>query len=374
MKKLIVLSVVFALVATAAFAVDLSASVFGLVVPVQSDNSEGAEIKSSGGFQRARFDGYGEVADGEFGGWIRFGGSFNAYAFWKPADWFKMVIGGNPDGMYGKEGVTGWMLHENPYDAGVAIFGGNVWGGGMTPSIKTRDAFYGGYGDNALHLNFNFLENMIGLNLILPFWGDSWAPGHEISDMLGNITAQLDLNLAFGNIAITFDSNKSGDDTGGKVYAYLGMPIGPLGLDFGVGYGFNNGDNNEPIAIGLGLKFAADAFGIRFRAVTTVGDAFNLLAELVPYFAFTDKITAFLGIGVGYAGAGYDWKDYSTDPATTKHTDDGTIDFYVNPYVRIGEEWGAQFLVGFQLYSKQGLSGDYSTINWALPIAIMLSF
>ena len=375
MKKLIVLSVVFALVASTAFAVDIGANVFGLVTPVQGGFGKdtngtdlSSDITSSGGFQRARISGSGDVADGAFGGWFRYdlGGGFGAYAFWKPIDQVKVLIGGNPDGMYGKEGVTGWMLHENPYDGGVAIFGGNVWGGGMQSSIKTRDVFFGGYGGNALHVNVAPVE-IFTFNLVLPFWGNSWDAGNEISDVLPNVKAQLDFNLEFGNIALTYD----GDGDGGKVFLYFGGPIGPLGLDVGVSYGLND----SKIGAGLGLKFATDTFGIKFRLVTTIdGSDLNLLGELVPYLTFSDKLAVFLGIGVAYAGAGYEFTDYGTTGNPKRHTDNGTIDFYVNPYLRIGEEWGAQFLVGFQLYSKQGLGGDYSSINWALPIAIMVSF
>jgi len=62
MKKLIVLSVVFALVAaTAAFAVDVGGTVFGLVTPLQGDtakdaNDEASKVTGSAGFERVRFE------------------------------------------------------------------------------------------------------------------------------------------------------------------------------------------------------------------------------------------------------------------------------------------------------------------------------
>jgi len=397
MKKLIVLSVVFALVASAAFAVDLSASIFALVTPVQGD-SDSDDISASGEFKRIRFDGYGEVAEGAFGGWIRFDGGFNGYAFWKPIDQLKIVIGGNPDGMYGKEGVTGWMFHENPYDIGAALGGNNVWGwgagwpwggdpGGATTytqhkvydasgnvidswyekgetganpgnggaynlygqRIVTRDAFFGGFGGNALHLNITPFD-VLTVNLVLPFWGD----GTEIVDAFLGFKAQVDLNFDFGNIAVTYDSNPNG----GKIYAYYGGPIGPLGLDVGFAYGFDE-DGNYSIGAGVGLKFATDIFGIKFRAVTTVDiDYFRLLTELNPYFTFGDKLAVFIGLGLSM----------SQDIWSL----DTTIDFHVNPYIRIGEEWGAQFLAGFQLWSEGGL--DNGKIKWGIPIAIGLSF
>ena len=396
MKKLIVLSVVFALVAAAAFAVDLSASVFGLVTPFQSDTAKNADdeaskITSSGEFKRIRFDGAGEAGDGAFGGWIRFDGGFSGYSFWKPIDQFKMLIGGNPDGMYGKEGVTGWMFHENPYDAGVAIGGGNVWGYGAgwpwdgddpengpgkggdkyneygawkhPYNIKTRDVFYGGFGGNALHLNIKPID-ILGINLVLPFFG-----GGETEAVFGNITAQLDLNLDFGNIAVTYDAWKAGDNSGGKVYAYFGGSFGDLGLDVGVSLGFNNleGDENkDPIGFGVGVKFATDAFGIKFRTVATLagGDkATRILAELVPYFPLGDNMAAFVGVGICML---------------QPDEGDSLMGWHFNPYIRVGEEWGAQFLAGVKVWSggkaTVDAKGNDGIIYWSVPIAIMLSF
>jgi len=375
MKKLIVLSVVFALVASAAFAVDLGGTVFARVTPLQGD-TDSDDITASGGFERVRLEGYGEVAEGTFGGWMRLGNGIGdgfaaAYAFWKPIDQFRILIGGNPDGFYGKEGVTGWGFNGNPYDIGAAIGGNNVWGYGAgwpwdgttaNPAnggaynlygqkITTRDVFYGGFGGNGLHLNITPFD-VLTVNLVLPFWGG----GTEIVDAILKFEAQVDLNFDFGNIAVTYKGN--GKDNGGKVYAYFGAPIGPLGLDVGVSYGFDeNGDYS--IGAGVGLKFATDVFGIKFRAVTTIDvDEFKLLTELNPYFTFSDKFAVFINLGLCMT--------------LDNWSSDSVMDFHVNPYLRIGEEWGAQFLVGFQLWSTGGIDGG--KISWGVPVCIGLSF
>jgi hypothetical protein len=403
MKKLIVLSVVFALVASAAFAVDVGGTVFGLVTPLQSDTGKNAADEASkvtgvAGFERVRLEGGGEAGDGAFGGWIRLGddlgaaGLKGAYAYWKPVDAFKMLIGGNPDGMYGKEGVTGWMFHQMPYDGGVAIGGNNVWGYGAgwpwfgngidgdphqaeggeyfntyAQLIKTRDVFYGGFGGNGLHLNIKPID-MLGINLILPFFGDPNNPP-ETADVFGNMTAQLDVNLDFGNIAITYDAWKAGDDNGGKVYAYFGGSFGDLGLDVGVSIGFNSyegDDAKEPIGVGLGVKFATDAFGVKFRTVATLagGDkATRILAELLPYFPLGDNLAAVVGVGLSM---------------TMPEEGDSEMGWHFNPYIRVGEEWGAQFLAGVKVWSGGSIDkdaqGNDGIIHWSVPIAIMVSF
>jgi hypothetical protein len=364
MKKLIVLSVVFALVATAAFAVDIGANVFGLVVPAQGESGTGAsdDITSSIGFQRTRLSGYGEAGDGAFGGQIRVdfaslgidmkdptkpglnGPSMkDAFAFWKPIDQLKVVIGGNTDGWYGKEGVTGWGFHGNPYDAGVAFVGGNVWGWGPynKGDIKYRDAFFGGYGaGTALQLNITPVE-MFALNVAIPFGG-------KTEDAVKDIFVQADVNLDFGNIAVSF---QAADDDKSQVWVYYGGSFGDLGLD--IGFSYNMDDTKQPIGVGAGLKYATDAFGVKFRIVANLGNddlGTNILTEVLPYFSLGDNMAAFVGIGICML--------------------DGDLDWHFNPYLRIGEEWGAQFLVGVQVYS----TGAGDKTNWNIPIAIMVNF
>ncbi|WP_461250938.1 hypothetical protein [Treponema sp. R8-4-B8] len=356
--------------ATAAFAVDLGGTVIANTTLVSGEAGDNAsdDITASANFKRLRFEGYGEAAEGKFGGWLRLGdgGSpgFNGYAFWKPIDQVKVLIGGNPDGMYGKEGVTGWMFYQTPYDTDVLVQG-NVWGWGPNPAngdwdnggnyniygqaIKTRDAFYGGFGGDALHLNIKPID-MIGINLVLPYFDNE-----KVADVFGNITAQVDLNFNFGNIAFTFAGDSA--NSGGKIFAYYGGNFDALGLDFGVSYGFGDGDA-QPIGIGLGVKFATDAFGIKFRtAATLAGEdkATRVLVDLLPYFPLGDNLAAFVSVGIGL---------------TLLDGGDTMFDWHFNPYLQIGEEWGAKFVVGVKAWSNN--NGE--KINWAVPIAIIVGF
>jgi len=351
MKKLIVLSVVFALVATAAFAVDLGANVFGLTVPASGtsgDLSKSDDITASTGFQRVRLSGSGEAGDGAFGGWIRAGDNLGgidfkaAYAYWKPIDQLKVLIGGNNDGMYGKEGVTGWGFNGNPYDAGVAYGGGKIWGG--VGYNNTREVFYGGYDDvKSLHLNITPVD-MLAINVALPLNG-------KTEDAFKNVMAQVDVNLDFGNIALTYLAVPDA----GNVYIYYGGSFGDLGLDVGFSYDMNDG-NKLPIGIGAGVKFATDAFGVKFRTAVTLGDGGTaILADLLPYFSLGDNVAAFVNLGLSMA---------MPDGGDTQ------MDWLLNPYVRIGEEWGAQFLVGFDVHSEK----NGKLIAWGIPIAIMVNF
>jgi hypothetical protein len=59
--------------------------------------------------------------------------------------------------------------------------------------------------------------------------------------------------------------------------------------------------------------------------------------------------------------------------------------WHFNPYLQIGEEWGAKFLAGIKVWSagktpaslgEDGavIPAQDAIINWAVPIAIIVSF
>jgi hypothetical protein len=386
MKKLIVISVVFALVAGVAFAVDLGGTVIGRVGLFAGDKDGDDDIiVGSAELSRIRLEGSGEVGDGKFGGWLRFSPQDIRFpdpsnghvgtaglAWWKPINEFKMTIGINPDGHWGKEGVTGWMFSQTAYDSGVTLSEDNIWGGGglYGQGLTTRTAFFGGYDANALLLEIKPLD-MLEVNIALPYFA-----GGELKDIFGNLCAQVSLNFDFGNIAITYKGEPNyiqqgnvdwGANDGGVIYGYFGLAaIENLALDVGFGFQLDNEDESKnPFAVGLGLKYTAGAFGVKLRAAmsfpTTDKDdneaqPFKVLADLLPYYVINDTTRAFLGAGLGIRAP----KD-----------DDAIVGWYLNPWLEVGEEWGAKFLVGFKLWSK---GGKDATTDWAVPLSIMVSF
>ena len=213
MKRLIAISVVFALAAGAAFAVDLEGSVIGTIGVIQGDNGDDSKPTSFGLFDRLRFEGSGENDGGTFGGWIRFETPwhsdnyfFEGLAWWKPIDQFKLTIGGNSDGIFAKEGHTAWMFYQRVTDTRLADGGDTGWGGGRYGfGLQTRHAFYGGFGGYGLLLDIKPLD-MLSINLAVPFideTGKPWAAA-EPKNIFKKIQAQLDLNFDFGNIAVTY--------------------------------------------------------------------------------------------------------------------------------------------------------------------------
>ena len=396
MKKLIAISVVFALVVGTAFAVDVGGNVIGTVNVLEGSSVKDSKVQSSATMNRIRFEGSGENEDGTFGGWARFQPDWGSggpdwgnppqvwgLAWWKPIEQVKFTIGGNPDGFYGKEGVTGWMFYQMISDTGV-VNPNSVWYSAGShysdsgipdpsdPSIKVgefdfglqyRNAFYGGFGSPAAHLTISPAE-IVDINIAIPFWN-----GGETGDVFASTHAQLDLKLDFGNIAITYAGATMKGYDQPTLFAYFGLgAIENLGLDIGLGFTFPNEDEtSNPIAAGLGVKYAfSDTFGIKFRTVLSFGgeetDPFQVMADLLPYFAVSDKLKVFLSAGLGM---------------TSPDEGDSIVGFHINPYIEVGNEWGPTFYAGFQLSSsgvKNPLNEDNAIVKWAVPVAIGISF
>jgi len=431
MKKLIAISVVFALAAGVAFAVDVSGNVIGTVNFLEGNsgkqaNDDANPIGASASMNRIRIEGSGENDDGTFGGWVRFQPDWGfqgpdqgkasqawGYAWWKPIDVLKLGIGGNPDGFYGKEGVTGWMFYQMVSDTGV-VNAGNVWGGGYGPVIF-RNAFYGGFGDAALHLTISPAE-IVDINIAVPFWannGDNLPEG-KAAYIFKRTNAQLDFKLDFGNIALTYVGNenklgfdmdekdpyKMADASPGTIFAYFGLTsIENLGLDVGLGFPLpvtNDDDEdititrNSPIAFGVGVKYVAGDFGVKARVVASfagsvkidadgapdpLNDPFLLTADVLPFYNVSESLRIFFSAGLGMTGATEKNEDWGIAEAG-----DSVVAWHINPYVEVGNEWGPTFYAGLRIWSD-GVKGTDAAgkeiaaiVNWAVPIAIGISF
>jgi hypothetical protein len=424
MKKLIAIAVVFALVAGVAFAVDLGGSFIGTVDVMKGDSGKDSKgdanpVSAGASVNQIRIGGSGEVADGKFGGFFRFDGAHWSgehkafgHAWWKPIDQFKLLIGSNGgDGYYGTEGHTGWMFYQTVTDVGVTMGGDNVWGGSnYTTGVNTRHAFFGGDGgDNALRLEITPMD-MLAININLPFFD-----GGEIGDVFMKVIAQVDLKFDFGNIALTYQGgrgynegtttpddwqpitvdgydasgnkikiptgsfeNKGGTkgayDEPGSLFLYYGGSFGDLGIDFGLGYHLpKHGDNGgQPLGIGLGVRYGADAFGVKFRTVLSLpaedDQGLKVLADILPSYKIADNIAAFVSFGLGISSPSKNAKDLDSSA-------EAITGWHFNPYLVVGEEWGAKFVAGVKLWSDGVKKGDDPAIvNWAVPIALIVSF
>jgi hypothetical protein len=223
-KKLIAISVVFALVAGAAFAeINVGGAVFGRVDVIQGTSEkgihddktttnpggatyldDGKEIQAGGAMTRLRLDGSGTSEDGTFGGYFRYeggnDGSWSGSAFgnawWQPIDQVKFLIGSQGyDGFFGKDGVARWGFYRDAAD----VFG-NIEGWAYSAS------FYGGFTKGGI-LTITPLE-ALAINIGIPF-----LDGGRGEEVYKKTNAQVAYTIdGIGDLAITYAGGYEGRD------------------------------------------------------------------------------------------------------------------------------------------------------------------
>jgi len=467
MRRIIAISVMLVLLTGAAFAIEIGGDVQGTVNVLQGDTQKHAaptaldptakattKVTADGTLNRLRIEGSGQDEAGKYGGWIRVEGaspSINGLAWWKPLDQLKFIIGGNPDGFYGKDGITRWMFYQTASDVGVTnpgnawggSYGGGDWAGEDTQGADAvygtfGNAFWGGFGENAAMLEITPAD-IFAFNLIIPFFR-----GGEAKDVFMQLIGQVDLKFDFGNIALTYIGGKGhkagvdgtvikpavtgsvlgtdgkqhqiefepaevvgavdGYDDPSQIYLYFGGNFGSIGIDFGVGYKLPSKAEvidvntsltktksfNNPLWVGLGVKFSTDSFGVKVRALGGFAgvDAYepttdksekwtHIRADILPYFNINETMRVYVSVGLG-VGMGKDaMKGLTKDAKDTAGKDVSTydgkkmaLDWHFNPYLEVGQEWGPKFLFGFKLWSEL----NREVTKWAVPVALEVSF
>jgi len=414
MKKLIAISVVFVLLAGAAFAeTSIGGAAHGKIVVAEGStekdaNDETADIGVGGNMLRLRIDANGTSDDGKFGGYVRlnagtdFGGVTGfGNAWWKPIDALKILIGSaGYDGFFGLEGVTGYGFYG----------GASNWGdiGIVTETGLLREAFYGGF-ERGLILTLAPIDGL-EVNVGIPYHPGDTAEavykktnaqvkysvdgigtfgltyvgglGYEKGEAAVVETGTWALNPVTGAPVFTPDATQPGAGAGrrtvkaavpevedpAKLHLYIGITaIENVGIDVGLGYTlpYTNEAKDKiqaPIAAGLGVNFSAGQFGIKARILGTfagsetpdVGDKTEtglvLVFDLLPSFAVSDNLSIALDAGIVYA---------APDKVGGKVTQTGGVDdpavvsWHVNPYLTFNA-WPGTFFAGLN-FSSDGV-------------------
>jgi len=430
MKKLVAISVVFALVAGVAFAADVGVEVFGNIELINGSTGKTEPVYASSEYEphtsswqkinnivptlipgmslkdsdlawdtkrpgtgfgngRTRISASAQNDDGTFGGWARFqagsyGGTVNAWGnvWWKPIEQVKFQIGSNGgDGEFGLDGVARWGFYQLAGE--VIVKPDNAWGAaswawtGLDGSFS--DAFYGGWNAPGALLTITPMD-ALAINLAIPFGGAA-------EDVYKQATLQVTYAIDnIGKFGITFIGDTMNSDKLNDMpttLAYFGLTaIENLGLDFGIGYKFPDSANgltySNPLAIGVGVSFNADAFGIKARLLgeflgsrgssdATLSSGFTVLFDVLPSYAVSDTMTVYFSAGLGYNGG----VQISTDK-----TADSKLAWHVEPYVCITPSyWSNSFFAGIRIESSANKDkSDNTFINWSVPIGITVSF
>ena len=249
MKKIVAISVMFALVAAAAFAQPSVGGQFKAGVNLlmgtnekeqMKDNSytTGADFGSTTGSIGAEpqkyeeksqdFQSSGRTAgwpkrtmaylnlkfgDAEMGGYARFhasragdwyGDSAFAFMWWRPSEFFRIQIGRNADADWGAANLTGWGFNGEAQDF-VALDNDSQDGLASSVTVARRTGFYGGIqGDSAVLTSLYPIEGLT-INLGLP-WRNGADDPYRAADAWLRFHAQVRYDLEeVGSIFVTYE-------------------------------------------------------------------------------------------------------------------------------------------------------------------------
>jgi hypothetical protein len=424
MKKLIAIAMVFALVAGAAFAADLGASV-GVKVKLIDASSEKDAIATAGGNkQDASISASAQNDEGTFGGWFKFKLDSNGWpwrasmakVWWKPIEQFKFTLNYSDEGFFGADDIVAWGFYEGAGD--YVANHNNAWYAGGAPEGQAtgttyRSAVYGGFDKRGAIFTINPISGL-EINFAVPLLEESGEQGQygawgNIEDVYKRIEAQVAYNIdGIGKVAFTFAGYNSDSGMGdgwndgvynpGKLFGYFNLTaVENLGVVVGIGlpfYQFEDRDNFSQFGMDatVGAKYTMGAFGVKARFVAnfasstskngsttiTYYDGVKFIFDLMPYYAVNDNLSINLGIGFGGKGAMSDSE--GTDYKNALPVNGGAVApaWHVYPYVTVKGGPGT-FYAGLQFYSKNVDSGDRDSdnnviIHWEIPIGLSFSF
>jgi len=401
MKKIIAISVMFALIAGAVFAdTSIGGSVETRFQLAKQVGGEDDDPVMAGQVAAAQIVLTGSNTEGTLGGKFRFRNTngFNdggatlgepfydqVYVWWKPVDQVKIFLGIDQDGLFGTDDFLGWGFHAGDNDY---IFN-HCWD-------FWRQIFPGNWDGFGLAFSFYPIPGL-DINLVLPSGAVNWRQGPKskvenvrpISDpdsdsknagmLPGNLRFTANYSLDFGKISLVY---LGGGQAAEKGPAWLGYGAGAIDPDNNGLFGLSalitaiegiqikvggsvvlNTDSDMLINAGLGVVYNGDGFGVKFRAgLFTQGEReMFLTANIMPFFAVGENGQVLIDIGIT--------NDGEADPA---------LGWSVTPAYRLGIDGGA-FKIGLQVYNNVnsggniGISGaDY--VKWNIPMLLAFNF
>jgi hypothetical protein len=363
MKKIIAISVMFVLIAGAAFAdtslggnmritANLASqspaqddAVAGDVHVFDSNLSANWSGDNAGGMMR--FHAFG--SDSGVVSKIDWTPDFFGFVWWKPIDEFRLQIGKNADGDWGHNQITGWGYNAEAQN-GAAV--DQYRGIGGNAVVARTAAWWGGFNSMGITLSF-FPAQGVDINIGVPM-----ASQRDASVTYSNSKINVKADIPdIGTVRVAADLNKANKDADlllkGHLAFYLSA-IENIGLEVGFGFIQDNKDDNH-MEFGLGFRTTADDFGLKARVGFVMKDK--------------DKGGSQLGIGVlpSYnVGSFKFFFNAGFGMNLDKEEAPGKQDWFVNPYIQVPTSAGS-FYAGIKLVDE-GKTGNDEGISWAIPI------
>jgi len=395
MKKLLAITVIFALVTGAAFAQVAVGGQLQIGTVVLSGNSDADDVfmgSTMAHEAKAHFTFGDDRGGGKFvmeAGTGR-NGSYgqngfldtisHGFLWWQPSEFFRMQVGIDADGNFGAAQISGWGFTGEAKNSVSALSDYSDWGSPLAlmfpwqSGSRRASAFYPGTGDaNNVNMSF-FPMDGLRINLVLPMSGSR--------DILTQF-AFTHLNVAYriedvGNLNVSFVGagglGKDASNTAsiGDLYAsfYLTALEG-MDIDFGVRYGLpwettGGVENAGYLSLGLGFSFTADDFNIKLRAAAQLtgktngaDDPTTIHVGILPNIRISNDLIFFFHAGLAMV---------------MPSVGDAVMGWFVNPYIWLRASEGMRFWAGVQVFQQGITTGADPALQFRVPIGFNYYF
>jgi len=386
MKKIIAISVMFALVIGAAFA-DVSVSggyhmSFDFAVDKDHANGEDVGTGNYGAGGDVGVSAEGDNAGGKLRIWgdgKSSGVTDHALVWWKPIDQLKIQLGGW-DGDWGHNQIIGWGFTEGAKDT-VALDA--AWKGQYHFAGDFAPGFWGGF-NHGLSL-FIYPADGIEIDIGIPVTANEGGTLNKpystavifsntkinVSAAIPNIgTAKFALDLNKGELGTIASLAAKDVDLITNIYFafYLSaLESSGMGAELGLSVTTStgataSGKKNDQIDLGVGFKYESGDLGLKAGFGTGFGDAYKvgtkslipISLQVLPYYN--------LGSLKAFVNAGF----------STKIGGDKTyVDILFNPYVQVPIS-GGNFWAGVKFFQAGG--DPQPKAEWSIPIGFNYNF
>jgi hypothetical protein len=297
-----------------------------------------------------------------------------AFAWWKPMDMLRIQFGLNPDGDFGAAQISYWGYNAEAQDM-VATDNGEA-------NVKfQRVGFYDGFGDMGILFSITPMDEL-AVNIALPFSGGQKASAHGIDPQNVFLKAHLNIKYIMGIGIINFSFEGSGQKGGGTspgtIWAsfYL-TSLDNMAIDIGIGFGLpHDSIKGRGLEIGVGFKMDMGDLGLKARLGASLmkedwddslndwsggmDESIRIGFGVLPYYD--------LGSFIFFFNAGVD----ILMPKVDGNSGDMALDWYVNPYIKktVGS---INVYAGIKIFSEKIDGGD-GKVSWAVPIGFNCYF
>ena len=396
LKKCIVIMVMFALVAGAAF----GQITFGGQLQEGMDLFSGTNVNDDNVFMGGHYYPEGPYheakfsvlfGDGTAGGrlvWMLDEQVMWGWMQWRPNQYFRVKIGSDYDGEGGFPQIIGWGFTGEAKNSVAAV---NDYAGGLYMQYRNSGLNYGGFdgypaSDKMFHLQFSiFPIDMLQVNFLFRDIDkpQSAEDGEDITTKLANMQIYASYRIeqvgtirfaavGKGGFARHVDSGGSSKDGDGRATFHLAFYSNEIvqGLAFELGGQLDakhrNTDATDPIRIGGGFNLTATdpfnmklRFGTMFGGKTATGDDIEKTGfsiGLLPSFKLP-KMTIFF-----HAGLGIEQENKDAD---------SVYEWFINPYVWV-PMGGMRMWVGLQIIDQHSVQDGQ--FKWVIPCGFNFYF